>query len=146
MEEEFSTNEINLLYKSINKDDKIQKRKQIKIYLFLLFLIIAKIVLKLNLKKTQIIKTNYIYAEKPVIGEIICLYDFGNETKNATLLGKHFSIESDFGIFIDEEEIINFSPNYTLFNFTGEHTVLIKLYENINMACLKILKIKFQSK
>ena len=70
-------------------------------------------------------------SNKEVIGTIKCLYYIENTDQNAQIIGKDYSKNSNFDIYVDGKEI-KFSKDYK-FESIGVHEVEFKLYEDINM-------------
>ena len=104
-----------------------EKHKNIKKYLVILIsslvllalIIIILLILLLSKSKTQ-----------KSIGEINCILHV-EQLNEIKILGDEFIKDSEFDIFIDNKKI-KFTKKYK-FDKIQNHTVLFKLYENINM-------------
>jgi surface protein len=89
---------------------------------------VLKIKLLPNEKK---IKKLISFEQKKIIGDIHCIYNIKDTSKNIKIFGDEFIKESEFDIYIDDQKY-NFSKEY-LFKLEGNHNIKIDLYENINM-------------
>ena len=65
------------------------------------------------------------------IGEINCIYNVKSIATNTILLGKEFSKNSKFYLYVDDEKI-KYTKEYKM-NRVGSHQIKFVLYEDINM-------------
>ena len=135
MEEPITQEELNSELTGLNKGEKEERKKQIIIgivaFVLLLAIIIFIIIVASSGSKGGSDKEDKEDTDFQVIGEIKCLYEIRSNTENTLLLSDEFVKNTDFDIYIDNKKI-KYSKEYK-FPTTGEHNVVFKLYEGVNM-------------
>ena len=133
MDEPITSEELNSELTGVNKGEKEERKKQLIIGIvaavLLLSIIIFIIIVAASGSKGD--STDKEDTDFQVIGEIKCLYEIRSNTENTLLLSDEFVKNTDFDIYIDNKKI-KYSKEYK-FASVGEHNVVFKLYEGINM-------------
>ena len=139
-EEVVGSNEINSELTGLNKGQKEQKKHliigMIASSIIIVALIIIIIILSLkggdddddDKKKGDDDDDD---KKKEIIGEINCIYDIKTISRPTMILGKEFSQNGDFAIYIDGKEIA-YSKVHT-FDTISYHNIQLKLFTELNM-------------
>ena len=70
--------------------------------------------------------------KKDILGRIFCDYSIEDD-KEYNILYKDFQTPKYFSIFIDNNRVKNFSPNYKI-KGKGDHNITYVIYEKLNMS------------
>ena len=102
-------------------------KTKIIIFSIILSIIISLIILAIIIS----ILTKSDINIQPFIGQIRCVYYIDSISNNINILGKEFTKNSDFDIFIDDKKVDFLKENK--FSSIGNHNINFNLYDDIAM-------------